>query len=205
MLSASASRRSSGFPALQGDEEEFSSGWNIEVDECLADAMMFGGLSDIFPGALPRLDACNGLLLPPKKYSISSSRSLSLCSSQALSEAFSDFSIACPPDSGEPDSAENLEGIVTTPRSRGGSGSSAPDDGLLSPSSTMDGSPSAIRPEGKYPLCPQGRCAHRQHWTRLRTKRMYVFFFCRHCGLGWCCLKPSARRALAEKAAAGFV
>eukprot|EP00668_Euglena_longa_P000276 GGOE01000369.1.p1 GENE.GGOE01000369.1~~GGOE01000369.1.p1 ORF type:complete len:209 (-),score=43.04 GGOE01000369.1:365-952(-) len=41
------------------------------------------------------------------------------------------------------------------------------------------------QPGGKFPLCPEGRCGHTEQWARVRTKKKYVFFLCRHCGLGW--------------------
>eukprot|EP00667_Euglena_gracilis_P006849 EG_transcript_6914 len=45
------------------------------------------------------------------------------------------------------------------------------------------------RREWKFPFCPEGRCGHREHWLRVRTKKKYVFFTCRQCGLSWCLYK----------------
>lgn len=42
------------------------------------------------------------------------------------------------------------------------------------------------RPDGRFPLYPEGRCDHKAHWSRVRSKRSYVFFSCKHCGVGWC-------------------
>jgi len=59
--------------------------------------------------------------------------------------------------------------------------------------------PSRAGPQGKYPLCPTGRCDHREHWARLRTKRSYVFFTCKLCGVGWCAVKTPSRRQSHER------
>lgn len=46
------------------------------------------------------------------------------------------------------------------------------------------------RPDGKFPLCAEGRCGHKEHWSRLRGKRGHAYFFCKYCGLGWRVARP---------------
>eukprot|EP00667_Euglena_gracilis_P004240 EG_transcript_4261 len=63
--------------------------------------------------------------------------------------------------------------------------------------------PRCGRPDGKFPLCAEGRCTHREHWSRLRGKRGHAYFFCRYCGLGWRVPKPKSPTFPAEAAEDG--
>jgi len=63
------------------------------------------------------------------------------------------------------------------------------------PSTPPHGPRRCGRPDGKFPLCPEGRCEHTAYWSRIRAKRAYVYFFCKHCGLGWCAPKTGKEEA----------
>ena len=39
--------------------------------------------------------------------------------------------------------------------------------------------------DGKFPISVNGRCSHKESWSRLRGKRSHSYFVCRKCGLGW--------------------
>ena len=39
--------------------------------------------------------------------------------------------------------------------------------------------------DGRFPVSEDGRCAHQEHWARLRGKRGHSYFVCAQCGLGW--------------------
>lgn len=45
------------------------------------------------------------------------------------------------------------------------------------------------RPEGKFPLCPNGRCQHTNSWHRIRSKRGTQYYECTKCGVHWCTRK----------------
>eukprot|EP00667_Euglena_gracilis_P008890 EG_transcript_9025 len=141
------------------------SDWSSALDQCLADAFMFGGLDDILPSGLPALLESGPELRgedrqPPSPTSSSDSES----SSQGLSKSSSTTSapgfcarVACqqPTAAAWPTEGDAAE----RPRER---------------------------PQGKFPLCPNGRCNHREDWSRVRVKRAFSFFVCNYCGLGWC-------------------
>lgn len=67
-----------------------------------------------------------------------------------------------------------------------------------SPSNFMDAQRCG-RPEGRFPLFPDGRCEHKAQWSRVRSKRSYVFFTCKQCGLGWCTPKVAKDSMMAAE------
>ena len=50
--------------------------------------------------------------------------------------------------------------------------------------------PAALQPpdhdEKHFPLYPQGRCAHTEHWKYIRGKRGFAYYVCHQCELKWC-------------------
>ena len=55
------------------------------------------------------------------------------------------------------------------------------------------------RPAGRFPLYPNGRCAHREHWKHLRAKRNHSYFTCSLCGLDWRQQRPNIGRRLGAR------
>jgi len=78
-----------------------------------------------------------------------------------------------------------LAGSPGRPISSGSSGPSADQDIHHAPLPTgpVDEDPEACLT--RFPLSLRGRCAHRDHWLRLRAKRGYTYFLCTHCMCGW--------------------
>ena len=59
------------------------------------------------------------------------------------------------------------------------SGSEALSDEALTEGELMEAA------DSKYPMAPNGRCEHREHWERLRGKRGCSYFVCQLCSVGW--------------------
>eukprot|EP00668_Euglena_longa_P005790 GGOE01006831.1.p2 GENE.GGOE01006831.1~~GGOE01006831.1.p2 ORF type:complete len:202 (-),score=33.89 GGOE01006831.1:970-1551(-) len=155
-----------------------------EVDDFSYDAFLFGGFQDVMPGGLPPLLTLEPTSFVPGK-APSSPSGHSSTSSQGMSDdvaSNSSFRINSPNSHRSKSPSKALRSLGATP-----SGAHRPEP--TSAARNSDPATPKQQPQGKFPLHPEGRCDHKEHWTRLRTKGLYLFFFCKYCGLGWCSLK----------------